>query len=309
MKVNEVTIINKMFVEDGLIDLSSKDIISGYVSDTGLTLSVVVPKSIAGTVVRKLKIDYNNIDYKEGKVLTNNLKDVTLLETPTDNTTTCDLSPVLQLPAFPQSSITEQFYTLEYFTAEANTVDTNYGTKRLSAPYRISGDTNNFLHNTTDGWYSFYIADIPIWVGQSSYSAGDIVYYDVDAMYRIATVNTNESIEHTDWAAPTSNDWKVCFENIPSSTATTIYKVTAEVLITHNIKYSYILDGLRKLATHKESANTGKKMLIHACAMREAAIAYMEMGDPINAKAMIDKIPIEVHTVTKTSAITSTYRI
>lgn len=308
MKVKEVTIVNKMYVEDGLVDLSSKDIISGYISDEGMTLNIVCTKTLAADTVRKVVIDYNNIDFKEGKVTVSNLKDVTLLEWPINNTLVCDISPVLKLPAFPQSSITEQFYTLDYFTAEANVTETIYGSKTLSAPYRISGDTNNFLHNTTDGWYSIYIIDIPFWVS-GSYLEGDIVYYDTDSVYRIATTDTNNSIEHDDWTSPDSTMWKVYYENIPNSTTTSRYKVTAELLITHNTKYAYVLDVIRKLATHKEQEKIYKKILIYIVALKEAAVAYMEMGDPISARALIDKIPIELHDVTKTSSITSNYTI
>jgi hypothetical protein len=75
-----------------------------------------------------------------------------------------------------------------------------------------------------------------------------------------------------------------------------ILRICSELLLTRNIKQSFIFPCIQATSFKDHNDKLAMAALTKMTAMREAAIAYLESGDPIKAVNMINTIPFEYHT-------------
>lgn len=60
-------------------------------------------------------------------------------------------------------------------------------------------------------------------------------------------------------------------------------KLLADVILSRNVKMNYILPFLKRTSFARHDDAQANKALLHLNALREAAVAYLQLGDPIHA--------------------------
>ena len=308
MKVKEVEIFNQLYQESGSTIPAPKDVVVAYLTTNGDLVKTTINKDIAAGYIRRLSFHFNIVDSE--------LKTVAPLEILTTNQTTAaeiefNIEKVRKTLIKASSSVVTVSYDITIFTYEAN-ISTSYGSKRLSYPYTASISENTGFPISTDGWYSLLVTDVPIWNNTTAYVVGDVLYHEATNAYiKCVTANTGVGPEDntTYWTSMTDEDWSVYATSTSRlSTNDAILRIASEFLLTRNIKQAFIFPCIQATSFKDYDDNMAMAGLTKITAMREAAVAYLESGDPIKAVDMINKIPFEYHTLfgpTGTTVITS----
>lgn len=297
MKVKEVEIFSPIYQEDGVLAPSPKDSVKAFLSNDGKWLNVSIPKALAAATVRKLKLVYNVVDMQLQTVTPLLIKEVVQ---PVVADEIFDIEVVMKTLIKSSSSVVTLNYDVSLFTYEAN-INTTYGSKRLSYPYRASLSENTGFPTSTDGWYTLTVLDIPIWTGFSPYVIGDVLYYsNTDKFVKCIGNNTGEGPETNPekWEAMTDESWTVYASSTSRITPSDAkLRILSELLLTRNIKQAFIFPSIQDTSFKEANDKLAFAAVTKITAMREAAVAYLESGDPIKAVDMIDKIPFEYHTL------------
>jgi len=298
MKVKEVEIFNQVYQESGNTIPAPKDTVTAYLENDGMLLKVSVNKDIPADHVRKFLFDWNVVDMQ--------LQTVGKLEITSPVTqlaaeeVTFDIEIVTKTLIKSSASVVTLNYDITIFTYEAN-IDTSYGSKRLSYPYRADLSENTGFPLSTDGWYSMIVLDLPEWNSVHNYVVGDIVHTTGVSEYaKCIADNANHDPLSEDlyWTTVTEEDWVMyAYATTRYSQHDAALRITSNLLITRNVKQAFILPCLQSTSFKEYNDKLGMGSITKITAMREAALAYLESGDPIKAVDMINRIPFEYHTL------------
>ncbi len=296
MKVKEVEIFNQLYQESGTTMPSPKDVVTAYAINNGDNIMLTINKAIEAGYIRRLSFHFNVVDME--------LQTVSPLEILTATQTVAteidfNIEKVRKTIIKASSSVVTVNYDITIFTYEAN-VNTSYGSKRLSYPYTASISENTGFPISTDGWYSLITTDVPIWTVNAAYIVGDVVYHTPTNNFVKCTVaNTAVGPEDntTYWTSMTDEAWSV-YASATSrrSINDSILRICSELLLTRNIKQSFIFPCIQATSFKDHNDKLAMAALTTITAMREAAVAYLESGDPIKAVNMVNTIPFEYHT-------------
>ncbi len=298
MKVKEVEIFNQVYQESGTVMPSPKDIVTTYLENGGMHVKVNVNKAIPANHVRKFLFDWNVVDMQlqtVGKLV---------IVAPAPQTTAAevlfDIEVVTKTLIKSSASVVTLNYDITVFTYEAN-INTAYGSKRISYPYRADLSENTGFPLSTDGWYSMIVLDVPEWNSTDLYSIGDIVHHTGVSEYAkctVANANHDPIGDETVWTTVTDEDWvmySIAAYRVSDHDAA--LRISSNLLITRNVKQAFILPCLQSTSFKEYNDKLGMGAITKITAMREAALAYLESGDPIKAVDMINRIPFEFHTL------------
>lgn len=297
--IKEVEIQNTYQEVDGDISSSVSSDITGRLTDNGDNLHLTVPKELATGHARVIKLDYIQLDNTN-----NSYKPSTLLSTTPATTwnvseeVVIDLSPIRDFVKVVDTSYSdiELDADVKILTAEANIVDfpdDAYSVK-YGFPTMVRSIASGGVVGTTDGWYQLIILDIPIWkdTDTDTYEIGTVVALD-DYLYE-CKVNAPTGVEVTD-----EDYWEVLEDSSYMQLLTTKESVTNEhpivtkslsdIMITRDIKIKYILPLIKMTSFHAGDDKLAYQGLLHLNAMREATIAYLQLGDPIRALETLRK--------------------
>jgi len=308
MKVKEVEIFNQLYQESGVTMPSPKDVVTAYLINNGDNVKVNINKDIPVGYIRRLSFHFNVVDME--------LQTVSPLEILTTTQTVAseidfNIEKVRKTLIKASSSVVTVNYDITIFTYEAN-INTTYGSKRLSYPYTASVSENTGFPISTDGWYSLLVTDVPLWNINTPYVVGDVLYHEsTNAFVKCLIANTGDGPETvvTNWTSMTDENWSVYATSTNSlSVNDAILRICSEFLLTRNIKQSFIFPCIQATSFKEYNDKMAMTALTKITAMREAAVAYLESGDPIKAVDTINTIPFEYHTMfgpDKTTVISS----
>lgn len=297
--IKEVEIQNTYQEIDGDISSSVSSDITGRLADNGDTLHLTFPKELATGYARVIKLDYIQLDNTN-----NSYKPSTLLSTsPTTTWNTSeevviDLTPIREFVKVIDTSYSdiEASADVKILTAEANIVDfpdDAYSVK-YGFPTIVSGTVSGGLVGTTDGWYQLIVLDIPVWKTEhtDTYEIGTIVALD-NKLYE-CKVNAPIGVEVTDedhWEVVADSSYMqlLTTKESPTNEHSIVTKSLSDIMITRDIKVKYILPLIKMTSFHAGDDKIAYQGLLHLNAMREATIAYLQLGDPIRALETLRK--------------------
>ena len=295
MKVKEVETVLSIYQDGGVVSPPPNDIVVPYLQNNGTILNININKPVSAGFIRRTRLVYNIVDmplqsYSQLEMdLIDNLA----------NSVYFNIEKVLKTLVRSGASMITLNYDVTLFTYEAN-INTSYGSKRLSYPYTASVSENTGFPTSTDGWYTLTVLDIPLWSVNTNYVVGDIVYHAASGKYA-KCIGPHNAIPPTTpgapWDAVSENDWTVY--TISTSRiygADADLRIAAELLITRNVKQSFIYPSIERASYKEYDDKLAASLITKITAMREAAVAYLESGDPVKAVDMIYRIPFEYHT-------------
>lgn len=297
MKVKEVEIFNSVYQESGTLTPSPKNMVTAHLEKEGSMVMVTIGKDVAADHIRRVTFDYNIVDMQ--------FQTYSHLNIPTILQITADVLPfnievVTKTLIRSSASVVTVNFDISIFTYEAN-INTSYGSKRLSYPYRADLSENTGFPLSTDGWYTMTVLDIPLWNAGHQYVIGDIVYSPEKggfAKCTVANINHDPMLDQSVWDAPSDEAWDVyAIATNRMSDHDAKLRIYSDLLLTRNIKQAYIFPCIQSTNFKDSNDKVGMAGLTKITAMREAAVAYLESGDPIKAVNMINRVPFEYHTL------------
>lgn len=297
MKVKEIEIFNPVYQEGGILMPSPKDVVTATLAGDGTIIHVTVNKPVGVGRIRRIILRYNVVDMQLQSIGGMNIATITqTIATSVD----FNIEVVKKTLIRSSSSMITVNYDVTLFTYEAN-INTTYGSKRLSYPYTASISENAGFPLSTDGWYSVSILDIPVWLPENTYVPSDVVYdATLEKFARCLTESTGQSPATSPdlWEAMTEESWAVygISSNRVSDNDASL-RIVSELLVTRNVKQAYIFPCIQATSFKEYNDKIAMEGLTKITAMREAAVAYLESGDPIKAVDMINRIPFEYHTL------------
>jgi len=297
MKVKEVEIFNQLYQESGVTMPSPKDVVTAYLINNGDNVKTSIHKDISSGYIRRLSFHFNVVDMELQTISPLEILTTTQLA---ESEIDFDIEKVRKTIIKASSSVVTVNYDITIFTYEAN-INTSYGSKRLSYPYTASISENSGFPISTDGWYSLLVTDVPIWSVNLEYSVGDVVYHETTNSFVkciVDNVGVNPTDNTTYWIYMTDEDWSVYASSTSRiSSNDAALRICSEFLLTRNIKQSFIFPCIQATSFKEFNDNLAMTALTKITSMREAAIAYLESGDPIKAVNVINTIPFEYHTL------------
>jgi len=238
---------------------------SGVLSDEGKTLDITLNLNATSKEFTSniFLLDYNSIDYSNRVITDTAITDIIVRTSDTlDLTyTDIDLSQVLEIPQIATVQTIDQSLSIDLFTYEANVVE-EYGTKRLSVPYKVSNDPNLTFNTSTDGLYTIHYANVRQWNSTSQYVQGQITVYNNTA-YVCNVANTNQLLGNSYyWSIATEEDIRE-FTNGNTTGRENDSLITAQfgILITRDFKQTLLYDVLSATSFRTDDDDTALELL------------------------------------------------
>lgn len=288
------------------------DLVSAVLTLNGELMTVKVNRGLKTGYARKVALYYMLPKYEQQLVMEYELFTSGPDNSVDENTEyAIDLSGVLNsIPHYSPEQIADDSVTIRLYTYEAN-ITTNYGTQTLNVPYTVSYPSNMIAPASTDGWYTLRVVDLEEYDDQASvpYYINDVVWYE-DAMYNCIADSAGNIPTDTDyWEAMTAEDERNMHEfgheiSRPISTL-----INCNMLITRYIKQKYIYELLIKSNYKRYDDIPIVNQLEKLFAMREAAVVYLNQGNPIHARYLLDMITIEVNSFTTNNGERNTIQV
>ena len=299
---------------------------SGFLTNDGKTLTVDVNREIPVYYTRQLYLYYGNVDYSYSRIDYVSLGSTPLLTndpsiSEVGSSHKFDLSSVYSIPTRSASNVPINDVTIDLYTSEANVTDSNGDViyqRRLTVPYTVVGDVTATTPQSTDGWYVLGLVDYKIEniskPSKQIFFKGDIIYwYDSFAESNdpdsppiaegdlwIATKDTYEvpAAGISDWSIPTDEDiLNFVLAPRPDNYTECATIVHSDILISRYVKQQYIGETLKRISFKKWDDKTAYYEIDRLTSMRELALHYLEIGDSVKAKYMLDMIENEFYEV------------
>lgn len=266
---------------------------SGILSDDGNTLDISLNLNSTGNefTATVFLLDYNTVDYSNRNIVNTALTDIKVATgNPINlNYNSIDLSSVLQIPKPTVIDTFEQSINIELFTYEANVI-TDYGSKRLSVPYKVNSVGDVTLNSSTDGLYTLHYANVRLWNTASQYMAGQITVHN-NVAYVCKVGNTNQHITNSYyWEYATEDD----IRNFTGGSTTgresdSLITAQFSMLISRDFKQTLLYDLLNAVSfrTHDDSNTLTVLELMRT--YRELSAIYLGEGDAVKAHYFLEK--------------------
>ena len=211
-----------------------------------------------------------------------------------------DISAVETIPKKIYNTGGTSEIVIEIYTYEAN-LTTDYGSKRLSAPYTIDSNELYRYDKSTDGIYKLFLVDIPVWAATTRYYIGDVVIYD-GANYKC--VNDNTGIVPSDedyWVAADEEAIKEFSYGLTGNPP--INSIISNLMLSHYAKYNIIGEHINKLS-FKDSDNEAVYKVINILqGLREKAKFHLLQNQPIEALYQLYNLKIESNRLSEKTEI------
>jgi hypothetical protein len=295
MRIQEVENFCTVFQRGGNLLPSPDNALDIYLSNDGDKMNVKVNSALATGHVRRIELVYMKVDMMNNSFSRTSIGIVGPL-TSDDEYHEFDISYVKQIPLLATKAIMDNSISIDLFSYESNTV-TGYGSRRLSYPSRLNNESTITVPSSTDGWYQLYVLDVPVWSGANEYVAGDIVYHNESSSFARASIS-NVAIPPNNpdetWSPVTNEQWilySIAIERV--STYDASLRISADLLVSRNVKQTYILRAIKESNFDSSDDDEAMEALSRISALREAAIACLEAGDPIKSLVMLYRIPGE----------------
>ena len=173
------------------------------------------------------------------------------------------------------------------------------GTAYINLPYTVSYPGTAVMPQSTDGWYVLRVVDAEVYDNGSAYLIDDIVFYN-DELY-ICIQNTAGGNNPTDddyWTILSTEEETNLYTFGPMATATVPTVLNTNLLVTRYVKQKHIYELLAKTSYKKYDDLRVVSQLEKIMSMREAAVVYLKLNDPVRARRMLDDITIQVNSFT-----------
>lgn len=173
------------------------------------------------------------------------------------------------------------------------------GTLQFNVPYTVSYPGSSVIPASTDGWYALKVLDVDLHDVLVNYVVDDIVIY-AGAYYSCTTNTVGTLPTNINFWAPLSTEQERSLYEFGHESSQSIKTIlNSNMLITRHVKQKYIYELLQK-SNYKRYDNVAVvNQLEKIFSMREAAIVHLNMGNPIQARYMLDLIQIEVNSFMK----------
>lgn len=276
-----------------LVEDATKDKMSGVLRDDGKLLDISLNINAVGseTTANLFMLDYNVIDYYNRTVSENALTDIIVkLGIPAEQEyNNIDLSKVRTIPKPVIDTTLHESIDIQLFTYEAN-IETEYGNKRLSVPYKVMSTLGTSIPTSTDGLYTIHFATVRSWNASSPYVSGQIV---VQGGNPYTCKVSNIGIPVTDsvyWNETTEEDFRSFSSgNTSLSESNTLITGQFGMLITRQFKQTLLYDVVSGLSFRTEDDSNVLYTLNLMKKFRELAVIYLEKGDTIKADYLLEK--------------------
>jgi hypothetical protein len=271
----------------------------GYVYNDGMNLRLIsntaLPAETAGA--RKLMVYYGNVDFEVMQVEWHQIHSTDLHTCSTIAHAkipyNIDLSKVATIPKKIYNVGGTSDIVIEIYTYEAN-ITTDYGSKRLSAPYTVENNDQFKYDKSTDGIYRIILCDIPQWHHMVEYNVGDLVTLD-NAIYYALKVNTAIPPQDPDnrlyWRPATDDDVReYAFGNAANPP---IKSIISDMLISHDAKYGIIGEYIEQIGYKDHDDAKAYEVITILQSYREIARHELLQHKPINALYQLFNLRIE----------------
>jgi len=274
------------------IEDSTKQKVSGNLTDNGkkLSLKLNINTLSSEDTATIFLLDYNLVDYTNKLVNKSALTDLIIRvgRPPTTKYNDIDISDVIGLPQASTYSNAYDTINIQLFTYEAN-VETTYGSKRLSVPYKIDSDRSSVVTTSTDGLYTINFATVRLWNSTSAYVPGQVVVYNSEA-YTCKSINIDSTPSENElWSKTSLEDFRKFTKGFTASNESdSLIVLKADMLITRYFKQSLLYDVLSSTGFRSEDNNESFSILQSMRKYRTLALLYLEQGEGINALYSIE---------------------
>ena len=289
------------------------ELITGVLTNNGDLLTVKVNRKLKSGCARKVSLFYMLPRYEQQLVMEYQLYS-TGPRTDVDETTeyAIDISSVVEtIPHFASEQIADDTVTIRLYTYEAN-ITTDYGSKTLSVPYTVSYPSNMIVPSSTDGWYTLRVVDLELFSSLTQYYVNDVVF-DEGIMYNcvadtIGNLPEND-VNGTYWVPMSAEEERNMYEFGHDESRPISTLINCNMLVTRYIKQKYIYELLVKSNYKRYDDIIVVSELEKLFAMREAAVVYLNQGNPIHARYLLDMITIEVNSFTTNNGERNTIEV
>ncbi len=296
---NYTDIVDKIYSYDSMIvEDPTSERFSGQLSDDGktldITLNINAPKGDA--VAEIMLLDFNIVDFANKTFTSRNLTDLLVRPAtpPTLKYTSIDLSEVLEIPQSAEKLTADLEASLRLFTYEAN-IETAYGSKRLSVPYKVDIPYDYVIANNTDGLYTVNYALVRLWGSTATYVPGQVTVDGTTAYTCLKTVSGTQPEDTNDyWRVATMDDIRAAASGITSGQESgTLIASEVSMIISRYHKQTILYDLVNSLSYREEDDIRALSSLNIVSRYHELCVLALEEANPIQARYFLNKMKVE----------------